>query len=99
MILIQKAEYDETERRFAKAIGTRKHCTAEVTVYENGTGNFLIDNERLDDLWMEQSREIAIFPFVLLEILGKFDVVAKTTFGGHYVPRKFRIYGNSLGSE
>jgi len=65
---------DENGRKTVTAVGYKKLVECTVKLTEGGSGNIIIDGLKMDMLYFSQSREIILFPFILLDRLGQFDV-------------------------
>jgi small subunit ribosomal protein S9 len=79
--LPEKLETDEKSGvQFAIAKGQRKNCVATARVSLPGSGKITMDGEALDDMFQQASREELLFPFIVLDRLGEFDVEAETKF-------------------
>lgn len=66
----------------AQTIGRRKTSVARVRIYE-GTGQFTLNGRQLDDFFPTRARRLRVLePFRVVDMDGKYDVVAKLEGGG-----------------
>jgi len=66
----------------AQTIGRRKTSVARVRLYD-GTGQFTLNGRALDDFFPTQARRLRVLePLKVVEMDGKYDVVAKLEGGG-----------------
>lgn len=69
-------------QHLAQTIGRRKTSVARVRLYE-GTGQFTLNGRQLDDFFPTQARRLRVLePFKVVNLDGKYDVIAKLEGGG-----------------
>ncbi len=75
----------EEKRKYFYGVGRRKTSSAQVRLYPNGKGNFLINNKDANKYFGGLASVLiqnAIAPLVLIRKENKFDIEAKVKGGG-----------------
>ncbi|RWS02439.1 arrestin: lateral eye-like protein, partial [Dinothrombium tinctorium] len=74
--------YTEDGRSYAIGEGYRKHCVAQVTVWSNGKGSFIVNGKDILYFSHFKEREQLMFPLQFTGLLFKVDVEATVTGNG-----------------
>ncbi|XP_067141140.1 small ribosomal subunit protein uS9m [Centruroides vittatus] len=72
----------ETGQTYVTSEGFRKKSVAQVTVFPNGTGKFIINGTDIQYFEYMQDREQLLFPLQFTNMLGEVDVEASVAGGG-----------------
>ncbi|GMB10373.1 MAG: ribosomal protein S9 [Candidatus Improbicoccus devescovinae] len=75
MIYLDKSE--------AHGTGRRKHAVAQVRLYNNGSGSFIVNKKKINDYFgLESLGTYALFPLEVASMQDKFDIVCTVHGGG-----------------
>ncbi|XP_012678757.1 28S ribosomal protein S9, mitochondrial [Clupea harengus] len=81
---IPPLQHDQQGAAFSTAVGRRKTATASVVCRDGGSGKMTINGkDHLQCFPVLQDREQLVFPLHFVNMLGRFDVDASVSGGGH----------------
>jgi small subunit ribosomal protein S9 len=78
----KKAVFADLKGKYIQAVGRRKTSVAQVRLYEKGKGNFLVNNEDLEDYFSEDRATIITQPLKLTSHLKDLDFSVLVKGGG-----------------